>query len=120
MEQRQEAMYRCGEWIVVALEGEIDLASANSIENELLALTLGEGSRLIAELSRLAFIDTVGVGMLVRLAYRLRANGGELVLAAAPPHLRRLLQLTGLDCLFPTFASVDEAVIAMVGQRSPP
>ncbi|MDF3301473.1 STAS domain-containing protein [Streptomyces tropicalis] len=74
---------------------------------------------VVADCSRLHFCDSSGMSSLVRLYQRLRPSGGVLRIAAAPPAMRRVLSLTGLDGAFAVYPTVDEALIRPVGHDFP-
>jgi anti-anti-sigma factor len=90
-----------GQRLRIALDGEMDLANA-----ETAASTLREALRsdkdVVVDLTKLAFLDSTGVAMLLRAMQ----EGGERLSFLPSEHdpVRRLLNLTGLDERM-TFAS---------------
>lgn len=63
---------------------------------------LREGAvRVILDLAALDALDTQGVRGLITLLRRARALGGELALTSLKPDVRRTLQVTALDRIFP-------------------
>jgi anti-sigma B factor antagonist len=52
---------------------------------------------VIIDLEEVSFIDASGLGALAGAAGRAAKAGGSLHVTAAPPRIRRLLALTGLD-----------------------
>ncbi len=67
---------------------------------------------VVLELSGVTFIDSGGLGLLVRLSAVARAAGGDLKLAAPSPQLVRLLEITCLTKVFRLFKSPEEALAA--------
>ena len=67
---------------------------------------------VVLQLERVEFLDSSGLGALVRLASTARANGGDLKLCALPPQVRKTLELTSLLSLFETYESEAEAIVA--------
>jgi N-acetylglucosaminyldiphosphoundecaprenol N-acetyl-beta-D-mannosaminyltransferase len=59
-----------------------------------------KGVTLLAEASQVGFVDSTGVGALIRLRKQLRENGAELILVGASPALLRGLDLMKLSALF--------------------
>jgi anti-anti-sigma factor len=55
---------------------------------------------LIADLSELSFIDSSGVGSLLRAKEHVEAAGNQLLLARPSPAVRHLFEVLGLDGLF--------------------
>lgn len=84
-----------GEAICLRLEGQLDGASALPLARVLLDAQR-VGTAVVLDLSRLAFLDMAGLRVLVDAARRACSAGGELVLRAPSPQLRRLFRITGL------------------------
>jgi anti-sigma B factor antagonist len=94
---------------VVVLQGDLDLATAPQLKLTLVEL-LGKGyGRYVLDLSGLAHMDSMGLGVLVGFHRRLDDNA-RLALACVPPKQRKLLELTGLDTRFDSFATLEEAI----------
>jgi anti-sigma B factor antagonist len=73
------------------------------------AIALAKGAEsVILDISKVGFIDSSGVGALISLLKCIPA-GGALKLVGANEAVRRLLRMTRLDGLFPTFESVAAA-----------
>jgi anti-sigma B factor antagonist len=80
---------------LVTLHGELDVASADGLANSLVELA---GSTVVVDLSDLMFMDSTGIGALVRARNRIRADGlGELVLTRPGAIVHRALEIVGLD-----------------------
>ena len=81
---------------VVRLEGRLDAASAPAAR-EFLADVQG---RCRLDFSRLDYIASAGLGILIAVQRRLLDGGGGLVLAGLSPHLREVLDLAGFGGIF--------------------
>lgn len=92
---------------VVALEGEIDLATAPGLKSKLTGLLSQGFGRFVLDLSDVRHMDSTGLGVVVGFRRRL-ANNALIVIAAATANVRAVIELTGLD--FQMFETVDEAV----------
>lgn len=94
---------------VIALDGELDIASTPSLRERLHAALADAaladaalsdaGPRVVFDLSGVTFCDASGLALLVD-ARRRTGPGGTVVLAAPRPQLLRLLRVTGLDRVF--------------------
>ena len=107
-----------GETAVLRLRGRLDSSNHKAFAakgQEALAVT----SRLIINLAEAEFIDSIGMGALVGLHKAARDAGGEVVLTAVPDPIARALQLMRLDRLFPSYASVEEALAAPSASAPP-
>jgi anti-anti-sigma factor len=86
---------------VVRVSGELDIASARKLEDELRQELDGDASVVVLDLGGLSFIDSVGLRALL-LAARLSAENGiplRMVQATAP--VREVIELSALDRLLP-------------------
>jgi anti-anti-sigma factor len=85
--------------VVLTLAGELDLATAPVLQERLDA-TLHGGAVVVIDLSRLRFIDSSGLNLLVQAERQLREAGGQLVLVRGPRAAHRPFELTCLDSHF--------------------
>ena len=69
------------------------------------------------DVSRLTFIDSSALTVLVRASKKLAQDGGGLALADPTPTVARLLRLTEIDQVLPVYASVEEAASHAVSGR---
>lgn len=84
----------------VSLRGELDLASARQMEEHFDAIDEQAPTRVVVDLSGLAFIDSSGLRVLLLADARAREHSYELVLLAGPEPVQRVFEMTGaLDIL---------------------
>lgn len=82
---------------VVALAGELDVASVPDLEDRLDEVVLERPRVVVVDMAEVTFIDSTGLGGLVRSARRVERVGAPLVLRAPGPTVRRVLRLTGVE-----------------------
>lgn len=105
---------------IVRLCGELDLASAPDLREQLLViLDRRTPSRLILDMSELEFIDSSGTAVLVNTERRARLLGCTLALVAPQAPVSRVLQICGLDHHFLVFESVSAATGSAQADGSP-
>lgn len=91
----------------VRFEGDLDLATAGALRDEILDARNNGADRLVVDLSGVGFVDSVGLSLLVTVRNRLDEEGVEMRLVL-PEKLRRLFEISGLiEVLEPQF--VDQA-----------
>jgi anti-sigma B factor antagonist len=97
---------------VVAAPEEIDISSAPELHSALLAAAAAaDGARtLVADMTRTRFCDSAGVHTLMAAHKRARAEGVELLLVASSAAVLRVFEITGIDCVVPTFTSLQDAL----------
>jgi anti-anti-sigma factor len=98
---------------VAELAGELDIARAPDLREQLLGLLRPGSGRLVIDLSEVSFCDASGLAVLVSTARRARLLGGFLRLAAVSPQVGRVLQLTGLDRSLAIFPTVQAAATGL-------
>src|SRR5690348_18400539 len=82
---------------IAELTGELDVASAPALREQLLSLLRPGSSRLVIDLSKVSYCDASGLAVLVHTARRARLLGGFLRLAAVSPPAGRVLSINGLE-----------------------
>jgi anti-sigma B factor antagonist len=102
---------------VATLTGELDIASAPALRDQLLGLLRPGSSRLVLDLSRVSFCDASGLAVLVNTGRRAGLLGGFLRLAAVSPPASRVLILTGLHRHLANFPTVQAAVTGAQGAQ---
>lgn len=83
----------------IAVFGELDIATAQGVEDELKAVAATDAEHVVLDLSGLAFIDSSGVHLIARVNACCRASGKRLRLEHSPPHVTRILELAAADAL---------------------
>jgi anti-anti-sigma factor len=85
--------------VVLTLAGELDLATVAMLRERLDHAMRGTAA-VVIDLSRLRFIDSSGLDLLVRAELQLRESGAQLVLVRGPQAVHRVFALTSLDSHF--------------------
>lgn len=67
---------------------------------------------VVLQLDQVEFVDSSGLGALVRLMQAARAKGGDLKLSGVSPRTRKTLEMTGLVKQFEIYEAVEEAITA--------
>jgi anti-sigma B factor antagonist len=67
---------------------------------------------VVLQLDHVEFLDSSGLGALVRLMQAARSKGGDLKLSGLPPNIHKVLKMTSLLPQFETYDTVEEAITA--------
>jgi anti-sigma B factor antagonist len=86
--------------VVVAVSGELDVASAPALRQELYRVIDQHANKVVVDLAEMEFIDSTGLGVLVGALKRVKEQGGALELRALSPSARRVFDITGLSKAF--------------------
>ena len=100
---------------IIALVGELDLSTIPRMESALLE-QVTQRPAVLVDLSRLAFIDSSGIGMLIQ-ALR-SANGTPVrVLIGAESQVERVFEIAGVSQALPVSADREQALADLAGAR---
>ena len=97
---------------VIAVSGELDLASSPALQEELDRVASDSGL-LIIDLRELDFMDSTGLSVLVRAHQRAEEQGRRLAMVKGPQQVQRLLSLTGVADRLTLVDSPEE----LIGQQ---
>lgn len=86
--------------IVVEAVGELDLQSAGVLEREVARLRSGGHDRIVVDLSRVGFIDSTGLRVLIGLHRDAQREGRAISFVPGPPRVQRIFELTATHALF--------------------
>ena len=95
--------------VVFAPHGDLDLKVAPELQGRIAAAIEDGADAVVIDLSAVTFIDSMGLGVLIGAAHRLKPRGGRLRLVVPTPQLRRIFELTLLDRLFFLDSTREEA-----------
>jgi anti-anti-sigma factor len=98
-----------GGYVIAALSGELGIASAPALREQLIGL-LRTASHVIIDLSAVEHADASGLAVLVGSGRRARLLGGSLRLAAPSPEIAWVLSATGLKRHLDIFPTVRAAI----------
>jgi anti-sigma B factor antagonist len=98
---------------VLAATGEVDVATAPQLRQEAVRLVSAGHTRLVIDLSGVDFLDSTGLGVVVGVLKRVRTYDGELAIAGAENHVRKVFDITRISDVLPMFETVDEACAAI-------
>lgn len=92
----------------MAVTGELDLASAPALEQELDKALSGYAGPVVVDLRELEFIDSTGLSVLVKAHQRAQEADRDFGLVKGGPQVQRLLSLTGLEDRLTVAETPDE------------
>ncbi len=97
---------------VFAPEGAIDLHVSPEVRTALLEIADKKPKRLVVDLSRVPYVDSSGIAVLILAKQTVDDNGGRFLLAGAQEPVRMILETARLDQYFQLFPTLDAAVAA--------
>ena len=88
--------------VVVTVRGELDVLTAPFLWEQMEPALVGVTGKLVFDFAGLGFIDSMGLGLIVRAQSRLRGEAPErrVVVRHLNAHARKVFEITGLDRVF--------------------
>lgn len=96
--------------VVCRICGELDSSNSRELLDSLDREVSAGNSRVVFSLAELDYIDSSGLGALVKCLKQSRASGGDVKLCGLKPEVKKVLELTRLDRIFDIFPTEDDAV----------
>jgi anti-sigma B factor antagonist len=93
--------------------GEVDLASSRDLASRLGEAAGAGDATTVLDLSRVTFMDSVGLGVVLQAANRFHRQGKRLLIVVPPGPVRRLFDFAGVADRLSLLASRDEVAAAL-------
>lgn len=101
---------------VVSATGNLDLTTCDQLQEVLKAA----GDRTVVDLSGVTFLDSAGLACLLVADRERKERGAALHLSPGLGQAQRVLNITRLEQVLPTFDAVNEAVAAFGNEPDQP
>lgn len=101
-----------GDVTIIRCNGRIVAGSETELLHVHVNRLMQDGTDIVLHLGDVVFIDSSGLGMLVRLLISMRKNGGDLKLCNVPQDVHKVLKMTNLNTLFDMHQSEEGAISA--------
>ncbi len=98
-----------GDVPVIAVSGEIDVATAPQLRETLQGVIARGSTTIVLDLLGVTFLDSTALGVLVGALKRCREAGGDLHIVVAEPRILKIFEITGLTNVFTIVDSVSAA-----------
>ena len=86
--------------VIALLSGEIDHHNAKSLRQDIdFSLHENQPEELIMDFSEVGFMDSSGIGLVMGRYKLMQEIGGNLVVRNPPPHIKKVMRLSGIDRL---------------------
>ncbi len=100
-----------GDVVVLELSGKLMGGPDATLLTEKLHELIDAGkSKVVADLRKVNWMNSSGLGILIGGLTTMRQNGGDLKLANVTDRIQSLLMITKLLTVFDTYGSADEAI----------
>lgn len=104
--------------LILSADGGLNAATGAEFVRQLESLVDGGVKKIIVDCTRLEYISSFGVGLLVRLHNKIAARGGDVKIAAPKSLVLQALNVMRMGRLFGIFPDLNQARLAF-RQKSP-
>lgn len=94
---------------VFSPKGAIDLHVSPEVRTSLLEVVDRKPKRLVVDMSRVPYVDSSGIAVLILAKQTLDEQGGRFMLAGAQEPVRIILESARLDQYFQLYPTLEEA-----------
>lgn len=95
---------------VFSIEGHFDASMTNAVNERVHDVLESSSIKVIFELSKLNYISSSGLRILLFVAKKIKAKNGRVLLCAVDKNVQRILDISGLTELLPSCENIEVAI----------
>ena len=97
-----------GNATILTVTGEVDVATAPQLDEQL--AVAATAPKIVLDLTAVTFLDSSGLGVIIKGLKRVSELGGSLVLVVTNPSILKVFSITGLDKVLMIVDTTDAAL----------
>jgi anti-sigma B factor antagonist len=97
---------------VLPLNGEIDLHVSPEVAGSLRTMIAGKPKQVVVDLTKVTYLDSSGLAVLIEGMQNVREYGGRFGLAGVQEDVKHVFDIARLDQVFEIYPDVDTALAA--------
>ncbi|PTY05386.1 anti-sigma factor antagonist [Verrucomicrobia bacterium LW23] len=102
-----------GKVLVLSIDGKLDGNTCPRLDAKILELMDRKVRSIVVDCSRLTYVSSAGLRVLLQAAKRLKAVGGTICLSSFQDQVREVFELSGFEAIFKVYDTSDAAVAGM-------
>ncbi len=95
---------------IVAPSGRLDAGSAPEIEKEFLSQFEAGGKNFLVDLTKLEYISSVGLRIVLMVAKKSKAAGGKAILCGMQDHVHEVFEIAGFTSILEVYENCETAL----------
>lgn len=95
---------------LILIEGYFDAVMVNEINEKIYDILESDCDSIIFDLAKLDYISSAGLRVLLYTAKKMKVKGGKVALCTVGKSIQKVLKISGLDSIFSTYETQDEAL----------
>ena len=98
---------------LIKLNGALDMNGTYAIEVDFVRHCAGENVRVLVDLSKVNYISSIGIPMLVNSAKSVVKHGGRLALLSPQKAVESILELAGIPLIISIYYDLNTAILEL-------
>jgi anti-sigma B factor antagonist len=94
---------------LIKLIGKFDIIGTGEIETKFTDYCSGDNVHVIADLSEVNFLASIGIRLLMLTAKSVTKRGGKMVILNPIPDVQHVLEVTGIPAIIPIYSHLESA-----------
>ncbi|MDH5719375.1 MAG: STAS domain-containing protein [Spirochaetia bacterium] len=94
-------------YIIIQIFGNLDIYTAVDLKSHFDKINIAKDAPLVLELSNLSYMDSSGIGALIKLANQVKEANGILYLTGIKPIIQKVFKIAGLTGYFNVLSEDD-------------
>lgn len=95
---------------LIKLNGTLDIYGVNQVDTEFVRHCTGENVCVLVDLSKVNFISSIGIPLLINSAKSLARQGGKMALLNPKKFVEDSLEIMGISLIIPIYHNFNTAV----------
>ena len=95
---------------LIKLSGALDFYGVSDVEVEFVRLCTGDNVCVLVDLSKVNYISSIGIPLLINSAKSLARQGGKMALLNPQKSVEEVLEVTGIPLIIPIYQNLNTAV----------
>ena len=95
--------------ILIKLIGRLDIIGTGEIETKFTGYCAGEKVRVIVDVSKVDFLASIGIRLLMLTAKSVASRGGRMVILDPISEVQDVLEITGIPAIIPIYSHLESA-----------
>lgn len=100
---------------LIKLNGALDANGTDRIEVEFVRCCTGDNVCVLVDLSKVNYISSIGIPLLINSAKSLAKCGGKMALLKPQKSVQDVLEMTGIPLIIPVYTDLASAKAALFG-----
>ncbi len=100
-------LHQKGDYAILQIKGSLDMYSSLELKNLTENLPVGSSTSIILDLSEVNYVDSSGIGTMIKIVNQVQDAGGKLYITGLKPMIEKIFKVAGLMNYFAILSEHD-------------